>query len=77
MLAGRTDVASVVSRDNGLLELGLSGDDAAAAAVLAALVGSGQRVVSFAPAASDLEELFLQITDLPSQPDESATEAQA
>ena len=77
MLAGRTDVASVVARDNGLLELGLSGDDAAAAAVLAALVGSGQRVVSFAPAASDLEELVLQIPDSPSQSDESGTEAQA
>jgi len=63
VLAGRSDVASVVAREDGLLELGLSGDDAAAAAVLAALVQSGQRVVSFAPAAGDLEELFLQITE--------------
>jgi ABC-2 type transport system ATP-binding protein len=62
-LAGRSDVASVVAREDGLLELGLAGDDAAAAAVLAALVQSGQRVVSFAPAAGDLEELFMQITE--------------
>jgi hypothetical protein len=52
-----------VTRDDGLLELGLAGDDTAAAAVLAALVQSGQQVVSFAPAAGDLEELFLQITE--------------
>jgi ABC-2 type transport system ATP-binding protein len=63
LLAGRPDVASVVARDGGLLELALSGDEASAAAVLAALVQSGQRVVSFAPAAGDLEELFLQITE--------------
>ena len=62
-LADRADVASVVIRGDGLLELGLAGDDAAAASVLAALVGSGRRVASFAPAASDLEELFLQITE--------------
>ena len=64
-LTGRSDVASVVIRDDGLLELGLSGDESTAAAVLSALVRSGQQVVSFAPAASDLEELFLQITDQP------------
>jgi ABC-2 type transport system ATP-binding protein len=67
-LTGRTDVASVVIRDDGLLELGLSGDESAAAAVLSALVQAGQQVVSFAPAASDLEELFLQVTDQPDQP---------
>jgi ABC-2 type transport system ATP-binding protein len=63
VLAGRPDVASVVVRGDGLLELGLSGDDDVAAAVLTALVRGGGQVVSFAPAASDLEELFLQITD--------------
>jgi ABC-2 type transport system ATP-binding protein len=73
LLAGRTDVASVVVRDDGLLELGLSGDDNTAAAVLAALVRDGQQVVSFAPAASDLEELFLQITD---QADPTAVSAE-
>jgi ABC-2 type transport system ATP-binding protein len=68
VLAGRPDVASVVIRGEGLLELGLSGDENAAAAVLSALVRAGQPVVSFAPAASDLEELFLQITDQPVPP---------
>ena len=63
LLSELPEVASVVTRDDGLLELALTGDDAAAAAVVAALVRNGQRVASFAPAASDLEELFLQITD--------------
>ena len=79
LLADRPEVASVVARDDGLIELGLSGDETAVAAVLSALVGAGQRVVSFAPAASDLEELFLQITDQPERADQqaSATEAHA
>ena len=63
LLSDRPDVASVVVDGDGSLELGLAGDDASTAAVLAALVRAGHRVVSFAPAASDLEELFLQITD--------------
>jgi ABC-2 type transport system ATP-binding protein len=65
LLNGLPEVASVVTRDEGMLELALAGDDAAAAAVLTALIRNGQRVASFAPAASDLEELFLQITDQP------------
>jgi ABC-2 type transport system ATP-binding protein len=64
LLNGLPKVASVVTRDEGMLELALAGDDAAAA-VLTALIRNGQRVASFAPAASDLEELFLQITDQP------------
>jgi ABC-2 type transport system ATP-binding protein len=63
LLNGLPEVASVVSRDEGVLELALAGDDSAAATVLTALIRGGQRVASFAPAASDLEELFLQITD--------------
>jgi ABC-2 type transport system ATP-binding protein len=66
LLNSLPEVASVVTRDEGMLELALAGDDAAAAAVLTALIRNGQRVASFAPAASDLEELFLQITDQPS-----------
>jgi ABC-2 type transport system ATP-binding protein len=65
LLNGLPEVASVVTRDEGMLELAMAGDDAAAAAVLTALIRNGQRVASFAPAASDLEELFLQITDQP------------
>jgi len=48
---------------DGRLELALRGDDASAAALLARAVGAGIRVAAFAPAASDLEELFLQITE--------------
>ncbi|MEO6349875.1 MAG: ABC transporter ATP-binding protein [Candidatus Limnocylindrales bacterium] len=57
------DVASVVVRPGGEVELALRGDVDAAATVLASAVRAGVRVSSFAPAASDLEELFLQITD--------------
>ncbi|HYI21236.1 MAG TPA: AAA family ATPase, partial [Candidatus Limnocylindrales bacterium] len=72
------DVASVVRRPNGVLEIALRGDEEAAALVLASAVKRGVRLASFAPAASDLEELFLQITDL--RPDALAApvhEAQA
>ncbi|HSH21209.1 MAG TPA: ABC transporter ATP-binding protein [Candidatus Caenarcaniphilales bacterium] len=62
-LATQTQVASVARRPDGELELGLRGDDNGAAAVLAAAVANGHRVVTFAPAATDLEELFLQITE--------------
>ena len=47
---------------DGRLELGLRGDDDAAAALLARAIRAGVRVAAFAPAASDLEELFLQVT---------------
>jgi ABC-2 type transport system ATP-binding protein len=55
-------VASAELRTDGLLEIGFAGDDEAAAALLAGAIGAGVRVVSFARAASDLEELFLQVT---------------
>jgi len=57
------EVVSVVRRPNGVLELALHGDEDSAAIVLASAVKRGVRLSSFAPAASDLEELFLQITD--------------
>jgi ABC-2 type transport system ATP-binding protein len=63
-LGARPEVASVGRRPDGQLEIGLRGDEEAAAGLLAALVGDGVRVASFGPAASDLEELFLQITDV-------------
>jgi ABC-2 type transport system ATP-binding protein len=47
---------------DGRLELALRGDDDAAAALLARAIAADIRVASFAPAASDLEELFLQVT---------------
>ncbi len=62
-LAGLPQVASAVTRPGGVIELALRGDAEAAAGVLAAAVKRGIKLASFAPAASDLEELFLQITD--------------
>lgn len=59
------DQPSVVAAELGLdgsLELGFTGDEAAAADLLAAAVGAGHRIATFARAASDLEELFLQVT---------------
>ena len=56
------DVASAVILDDGTIELGFRGDDAATARLLAASVGAGMPIVTFARAASDLEELFLQVT---------------
>ena len=56
------DVASVEVLDDGTLEIGFRGDDDAAARLLARAVAADVRVASFARAASDLEELFLQVT---------------
>jgi ABC-2 type transport system ATP-binding protein len=64
-------VASVSRRGAVDLEFALRGDDDAAAAVLSSAVRAGIRLSSFAPAASDLEELFLQITDGSTQNEEA------
>ena len=56
------DVASAVLLDDGTIELGFRGDDAGRPRLLASAVAAGLPVVSFARAASDLEELFLQVT---------------
>jgi ABC-2 type transport system ATP-binding protein len=66
------DVASAVLLDDGTIELGFRGDDAASARLLAASVTEGLPIVSFARAASDLEELFLQVTDPDREPQEAA-----
>ena len=55
-------VASATALDGGVIELGFRGDDEAAAELLAGAIAAGIRVASFARAASDLEELFLQVT---------------
>ncbi len=60
--AADRDVASSVILDDGAIELGFRGDDAAAARLLAETIRAGVPVISFARAASDLEELFLQVT---------------
>jgi ABC-2 type transport system ATP-binding protein len=62
------DVASAVLLDDGTIELGFRGDDAASARLLAESVSSGMPIVSFARAASDLEELFLQVTSPDREP---------
>jgi ABC-2 type transport system ATP-binding protein len=60
--AAQADVTSATILVDGTLELGFRGDDAASARLLADAVAAGLPVVSFARAASDLEELFLQVT---------------
>jgi ABC-2 type transport system ATP-binding protein len=60
--AAQPDVAAADILRDGTVELGFHGDDEGAARLLAAAIGGGLRIVSFARAASDLEELFLQVT---------------
>ena len=60
--AADSRVASATILDDGQIELGFRGDDAAAADLLASAIRAGIRITSFARAASDLEELFLQVT---------------
>ncbi|MGZ8513491.1 MAG: ABC transporter ATP-binding protein [Candidatus Limnocylindrales bacterium] len=71
-LASDPDVASATILDDGTIELGFRGDDAATARLLAESVAAGLPIVSFARAASDLEELFLQVTAPDRQPLEAA-----
>ena len=68
----RPEVASVTSITDAL-QLGLVGGDEEAAALLAAAIGAGIRIATFARAVSDLEEIFLQVTGpsaipMPAQP---------
>ena len=56
------DVVTAAVLPDGQVELGFHGDDQAAARLLADTIGGGWPVISFARAASDLEELFLQVT---------------
>jgi ABC-2 type transport system ATP-binding protein len=60
--AADAHVASATALGEGMLELGFRGSDEDAAALLARAIGSGIRIASFSRAASDLEELFLQVT---------------
>jgi ABC-2 type transport system ATP-binding protein len=63
--AGQPDVASASVAADGRVELAVMGDEEALAALLFRAMNNGHRISSFAPAASDLEELFLQITAPP------------
>jgi len=68
--AADPEVASAAILTDGTIELGFRGDDAASARLLRDAVAAGLPVVTFARAASDLEELFLQVTarDEPAAP---------
>jgi ABC-2 type transport system ATP-binding protein len=59
----QADVASAALDASGQIEIGFRGDEAGAAALLAAAIRARIPVASYAPAATDLQELFLQVTD--------------
>jgi ABC-2 type transport system ATP-binding protein len=59
----RPDVASAAMDASGQIEIGFRGDEAGAAGLLAAAIRSRIAVASYSPAATDLQELFLQVTD--------------
>ncbi len=61
--AEQTDVASATVDASGQIEIGFRGDETAAAALLAAAIRAKIAVASYSPAATDLQELFLQVTD--------------
>ena len=61
-------VASATILDDGQIELGFRGDDEASAELLSSAIAAGIRLISFSRAASDLEELFLQVTSEAGQP---------
>ena len=56
------DVFGEIYEVNDHLEVGFLGDDEATAALLAALVRRGFKVISFSEVTSDLEEVFLRLT---------------
>ena len=60
---GQPDVASATVDRSGQIEIGFRGDEAGAAALLASAIGARITVASYSPAATDLQELFLQVTD--------------
>ncbi len=60
--ASQPDVVSADLTADGTIEIGFHGDDDGSAALLAAAIAAGLRVATFSRAASDLEELFLQVT---------------
>jgi ABC-2 type transport system ATP-binding protein len=61
-------VASATVTAEDVVELGFRGGDDEAAELLAGAIGAGVRIASFARAASDLEELFLQVTAVGDEP---------
>ena len=61
-LAEQPEVVAVEPLDDGRLELALACDEEGSSALLFRTMSAGHRVTAFVPVASDLEELFLQIT---------------
>jgi ABC-2 type transport system ATP-binding protein len=70
--AADADVASAVILEDGTIELGFRGDDDATARLLREAVAAGLPMITLARAASDLEELFLQVTSPDREPLEAA-----
>jgi ABC-2 type transport system ATP-binding protein len=62
------NVTTATILHDGTIELGFRGDDAASARLLSQSVAAGLPIVSFARAATDLEELFLQVTGQDAEP---------
>ena len=60
--AVQPDVAIADLLEDGTVEIGFHGDDEGSARLLAEAIRADLRILSFARAASDLEELFLQVT---------------
>ena len=60
--AGQPDVAASAILPDGTVELGFRGDEAGTAALLRAAIAADIPIATFSRAASDLEELFLQVT---------------
>jgi len=60
--ADQPDVVTADLLEDGQVEIGFHGDDDGSSRLLATAVGAGLRVATFSRAASDLEELFLQVT---------------
>jgi ABC-2 type transport system ATP-binding protein len=65
--AEQAGVVSASELTDGRVDLAVSGDEKALAELLYRAMSNGHRISSFAPVASDLEELFLQITAPPEQ----------
>jgi ABC-2 type transport system ATP-binding protein len=60
--AAQPEIASAFVLADGRLEVALLGDEDTAAAIAFRAMSNGHRISAFGPVASDLEELFLQVT---------------
>jgi ABC-2 type transport system ATP-binding protein len=74
---GQADVASAALDASGQIEIGFRGDETGAAILLAAAIQAKIPVASYSPAATDLQELFLQVTDRDAAAAAAGTEVQA